>query len=78
MFAGQMACEALNFVLKRLIREDRPTRKDFLYAYYSVLMLPYRDAWQGLRDAFLALTVCGIFLGFAEPMAALPACANDR
>ncbi|KAI1615824.1 dolichyldiphosphatase [Exophiala viscosa] len=26
MFAGQMACEALNFVLKRLIREERPTQ----------------------------------------------------
>ncbi|KAK5404415.1 hypothetical protein LTR06_009562 [Exophiala xenobiotica] len=24
MFAGQMACEALNFALKRLIREERP------------------------------------------------------
>merc|ERR1711939_788823 len=28
MFAGQMACEALNFGLKRLIREERPQRKD--------------------------------------------------
>jgi hypothetical protein len=26
MFAGQMACEALNWVLKRFIREDRPTQ----------------------------------------------------
>ena len=26
MFAGQMACEALNWVLKRYIREDRPTQ----------------------------------------------------
>jgi len=26
MFAGQMGCEALNFVLKRLIREERPKR----------------------------------------------------
>lgn len=24
MFAGQMGCEALNFGLKRLIREERP------------------------------------------------------
>jgi dolichyldiphosphatase len=24
MFAGQMGCEALNFALKRLIREERP------------------------------------------------------
>lgn len=27
MFAGQMSCEALNFVLKRIIREERPKRK---------------------------------------------------
>ena len=26
MFAGQMGCEALNFLLKRLIREERPKR----------------------------------------------------
>ena len=27
MFAGQMACELLNFALKRLIKEERPQRK---------------------------------------------------
>lgn len=27
MFAGQMACEALNWVLKRYIQEERPTRR---------------------------------------------------
>lgn len=26
MFTGQMGCEALNWVLKRYIREERPTR----------------------------------------------------
>lgn len=26
MFAGQMACEALNFFLKRVIRQERPPR----------------------------------------------------
>lgn len=26
MFAGQLACEALNWVLKRTIREERPHR----------------------------------------------------
>ncbi len=29
MFAGQMGCEALNFALKRWIREERPKRKFF-------------------------------------------------
>lgn len=27
MFVGQMGCEALNFVLKRLIKEERPKGK---------------------------------------------------
>lgn len=26
MFAGQMGCEGLNWILKRYIREERPTR----------------------------------------------------
>jgi dolichyldiphosphatase len=29
MFAGQMACEALNWVLKRYIKEERPRRMIF-------------------------------------------------
>jgi len=29
MFAGQMGCEALNFLLKRLIKEERPKRTHF-------------------------------------------------
>lgn len=30
MFGGQMGCEALNFLLKRLIKEERPKRICFL------------------------------------------------
>jgi len=26
MFAGQMGCEALNFLLKRIIKQERPER----------------------------------------------------
>lgn len=26
MFAGQMGCEALNWILKRIIKEERPRR----------------------------------------------------
>jgi dolichyldiphosphatase len=26
MFAGQMGCEALNFLIKRWVKEERPTR----------------------------------------------------
>lgn len=32
MFVGQMGCEALNFILKRWIREERPKRELFLEA----------------------------------------------
>lgn len=28
MFAGQMGCEGLNFLLKRLIKGERPPRKE--------------------------------------------------
>jgi len=31
MFGGQMGCEALNFMLKRAIKEERPKRE-----FYSV------------------------------------------
>lgn len=36
MFAGQMACEALNFGLKRLIREERPKGEFALFLYLVV------------------------------------------
>ena len=32
MFAGQMACEGLNWLLKRYIKEERPTRTRILQA----------------------------------------------
>lgn len=42
MFAGQLACEALNWVLKRTIREERPHRKHSLPL--SSLEVTYRKA----------------------------------
>lgn len=33
MFAGQMCCEALNFALKRWIREERPRRECFYFLF---------------------------------------------
>lgn len=35
MFAGQMGCEALNFVLKRIIKEERPKRMCFVHRFDS-------------------------------------------
>ena len=34
MFAGQMACEGLNWILKRMIKEQRPTRMSLLALSY--------------------------------------------
>lgn len=34
MFTGQMACELLNFILKKIIRQERPTR-----TYTSIFLL---------------------------------------
>lgn len=40
MFAGQLGCEALNFVLKRIIKEERPRGKSSvqssIFSSYSV------------------------------------------
>jgi hypothetical protein len=33
MFAGQMACEAFNWILKRYIKEERPRRRSSLYSF---------------------------------------------
>lgn len=65
MFAGQLACEALNFALKRLIKEERPRRMNGkgygmpsshaqFVAYFSVslalfLIFRHKPAYQGKR-----------------------------
>ncbi|KAI0024501.1 PAP2 superfamily protein [Xylariomycetidae sp. FL0641] len=65
MFAGQLACEALNFALKRLIKEERPRRMNGkgygmpsshaqFVAYFSVsmalfLILRHRPLSPGVR-----------------------------
>lgn len=38
MFAGQLGCEALNFVLKRIIKEERPKGKDCCFPYYNSIL----------------------------------------
>ena len=37
MWAGQMLCEATNYVLKHIIREDRPNGESRLLACYALL-----------------------------------------
>lgn len=34
MFAGQLACEALNWILKRTIREERPHRMHLCFLFH--------------------------------------------
>jgi dolichyldiphosphatase len=38
MFAGQMACEALNWVLKRYIKEERPLRMLFTKSLFASML----------------------------------------
>ncbi|KAK6064341.1 PAP2 superfamily protein [Seiridium cupressi] len=73
MFAGQLACEALNFALKRLIKEERPKRMNGkgygmpsshaqFVAYFAVsltlfLIFRHKPAYQGRRRNHTALTM---------------------
>jgi dolichyldiphosphatase len=46
MFAGQMGCEALNFMLKRWIKEERPRRMyACLYLRAGIDLLLSRNEW---------------------------------
>jgi dolichyldiphosphatase len=68
MFAGQMACEALNWVLKRHFKEERPRgRSPPLDSHENGQTQrrhanKLRNARQGLRHAFLTRPVRGLLL----------------
>ena len=58
MFAGQMGCEALNFLLKRLIKEERPKRT-FEFppcCHRSAIQKTLYDGFQSTRGDALGLT----------------------
>ncbi|KAH6655109.1 phosphatidic acid phosphatase type 2/haloperoxidase [Truncatella angustata] len=73
MFAGQLACEALNFALKRLIKEERPRQMNGkgygmpsshaqFVAYFSVsltlfLIFRHKPAYQAKKRNHTALTL---------------------
>lgn len=63
MFAGQMGCEACNWVLKRLIKEERPHRESILFKLnvFTILILNPRDPWQGLRYALFSRPIRHLF-----------------
>ncbi|KAF3931594.1 Dolichyldiphosphatase [Dactylella cylindrospora] len=59
-FAGQMGCEAVNYVLKRLIKESRPTNlkgKGYgmpsSHAQYMFFFATYISLWIAVRNKFL-------------------------
>lgn len=72
MFAGQMACEALNWVLKRYIKEERPRGKVGIGNYSSVVLILDRNAWKGLRNALLTCPVRLLLLRHPRPLSPLP------
>ncbi|KAL3432802.1 phosphatidic acid phosphatase type 2/haloperoxidase [Aspergillus tetrazonus] len=79
MFAGQLVCEALNFALKRIIKEERPkqmfgkgygmpsSHAQFVafFAIYLTLFLIFRHAPNGANQSILFRMVAslGITLG---------------
>ncbi len=76
MFAGQMACEALNFGLKRLIREERPQRKDNRTIFDFVILTISRNAWQGIWDALITLPICDVLCSITHHVAAISTCTH--
>jgi hypothetical protein len=72
MFAGQMACEALNWVLKRHFKEERPRGKQRLGSMHCRRRADKaRNARQGLRYAFVTRPVCGFLLGYPDAVPAV-------
>lgn len=84
MFAGQMGCEALNWLLKRYIKEERPTR---MWAYFALPIYIellkaldkvgreaneyisfYRNARKRLRHALLPRPIRGLLLDLLDPL----------
>jgi hypothetical protein len=75
MFAGQMACEAFNLLLKRWIKEERPKRMDFAPHQWSPCVLRSlpagRDVRKRLRYALLAFAIRRLLLDLPNPLPAL-------
>jgi hypothetical protein len=80
MFAGQLACEALNFALKRIIKEERPkgmwARAGGIMPETTLTTIGSdRNVWKRLRNAIIPRTVCRIlrciygFIPYVSPLA---------
>lgn len=75
MFAGQLACEALNWLLKRTIREERPHRRTphLLSSAQSPFLtnVLYRSDGQRLWHAFVSRPIRLVLRSFLDPVPAL-------
>ena len=75
MFAGQMACEAFNFLLKRWIKEERPKRTNAEsqspHGYFG--LRKSRNVWQRLWHALVTRAIRNLLLNLHQPV---PACAT--
>ena len=74
MFAGQLGCEAVNWALKRLIKEARPTREcgDFVRGRTPSADHGDRNARKGIRYAILPCPICGLFFSIHNPLGLSP------
>lgn len=76
MFAGQLACEALNFALKRLIKQERPKRIPLLGKGYGMPSSHAQFAFFWAVSVCLFLLVRHVPKGRATPASAGPAKKN--
>jgi hypothetical protein len=82
MFAGQMACEALNWMLKRTIREKRPHRMPIYHLSFSTQssnLFPFSSDWQRLRYALVTRSIRLVLCRFhnhVPPVTAQPSRAE--
>jgi len=73
-----MACEALNWVLKRYIKEERPRGKPLQLHHMTRLLTPSRNAWKGIWHAFVPRPVCFLLLRHSDALPPLPARATPN
>lgn len=71
MFAGQMSCEALNFMLKRWIKEERPKRtpadiQSFPPGHLG--LRKSRDVRQRLWHALVTFPIRHLLLRLPQPV----------
>lgn len=83
MFAGQMGCEALNFVLKRIIKEERPKRMwilipQCLYGPMAPSLMSRsgsRNVRQRLRHAVVSCAIRFLLRRLHVVVSSLPTCS---